>query len=104
MSFVLKTRIDAGRFDHANDLWPHHPRSFHGRRHSSKQHNMGFRLTFLDNVAIMESLLRESCGGREMKRITLRSIPENAKKALYRDLDHLAGLWSREETAVSTKA
>jgi hypothetical protein len=39
-----------------------------------------------------------------MKRITLRSIPENAKKALYRDLDHLAGLWSREETAVFDKS
>ena len=30
-------------------------------------------------------------------------VPENKKKVLYHDLDHLAGLWSREEAALFDK-
>ena len=46
------------------------------------------------NKAII-SLLERAVGGQ---------APEKKKKALYHDLDHLAGLWSREEAAVFDKS
>jgi hypothetical protein len=46
------------------------------------------------NKAII-SLLERAVGG---------GAPEKKKKALYHDLDHLAGLWSREEAAVFDKS
>jgi len=45
------------------------------------------------NKAII-SLLEKAVGGQTM---------EKKKKALYHDLDHLVGLWSREEAAVFDK-
>jgi hypothetical protein len=46
------------------------------------------------NKAII-SLLEKAVGGR---------TTEKKKKALYHDLDHLAGLWSREEAVVFDKS
>ena len=45
------------------------------------------------NKAII-SLLEKSVGGQTV---------EKKKKVLYHDLDHLAGLWSREDAAVFDK-
>ncbi len=46
------------------------------------------------NKAII-SLLEKAVGGQTM---------EKKKKTLYHDLDHLAGLWSREEASVFDKS
>jgi hypothetical protein len=46
------------------------------------------------NKAII-SLLEKAVGG---------PTTEKKKKALYHDLDHLAGLWSREEASVFDKS
>jgi hypothetical protein len=45
------------------------------------------------NKAII-SLLEQAVGGK---------APDKKKRVLYHDLDHLAGLWSREEAAAFDK-
>lgn len=39
-----------------------------------------------------------------LERAVGTGAPEKKKRALYHDLDHLAGLWSREEAASFDKA